>query len=75
MNKSEMFSKLKDNIYEVLDYMNVILYNTKELKKINCISIVEETKKRLLSNSNFDMTIDNLLIKIWEEVNEKYNRS
>lgn len=74
MNKSEILTKEKENIYEILEYINVILYNTKEIRKLNCIKIVEETKKRLLSNSNFDMTIDNLLIKMWEEVNEKYSR-
>lgn len=75
LNSTELFSKSKDNIYELLEYLNIILYNTKNINKINCIKIVEEAKKRLLANSNFDMTIDNLLIKMWEEINEKYNRS
>ena len=75
MNNTELFSKSKDNIYEILDYLNIILYNTRSINKINCIKLVEEAKKRLQANSNFDMTIDNLLIKMWEEVNEKYNRS
>lgn len=75
MNNSELFSKSKDNIQEILEYLNIILYNTKNINKINCIKLVEEAKKRLQANSNFDMTIDNLLIKMWEEVNEKYNRS
>ena len=75
MNNTELFSKSKDNIYELLDYLNIILYNTRSINKINCIKLVEEAKKRLLSNSNFDMTIDNLLVKMWEEVNEEYNRS
>ena len=35
---------------------------------------VEEAKKRLAANSNYDMTIDNLLMKMWEEINEKYSR-
>ena len=74
MNKSELFTKSKEDIFKILEYLNVILYNTKDIKKINCIEIVEETKRRLNSNSNFDMTIDNLLIKMWEEVNEKYSR-
>lgn len=75
MNNTELFSKSKDNIYEILDYLNIILYNTRSIKKINCIKLVEESKKRLQANSNFDMTIDNMLIKMWEEINEKYNRS
>ena len=75
LNQAEIYNKQKENIYKVLDFLNVILYNTKDIKKINCIEIVEDTKRRLNLNSNFDMTIDNLLIKIWEEVNEKYSRS
>ena len=35
----------------------------------NCIDIVENTKKRLKQNANYDMSIDNMLFKIWEEVN------
>ena len=35
---------------------------------INAIHIVEETKKRILSNSNYDMSIDYLLLKLWEEL-------
>ena len=35
----------------------------------NCIEIVESTKKRLEQNANYDMSIDNMLFNIWEEVN------
>ena len=55
--------------------MNVALYNTKEIKRLNCIKIVEETKQHLLANSNYDMSIDRLLFKIWEDINEKNNWS
>ena len=48
--------------------------NTNEEKYINSIGIVETTKKRLSSNANHDMCIDNLLLKIWEEFHESYNR-
>ena len=58
--------------------MNIVFMNnlleTNELKYINIIKYIEEAKKRLVSNANFDMTIDNLLLKIWEEFNEKYSR-
>ncbi len=74
---SEILYKSKDDIEQILEYLNVILLNlSKEnIKYIKCIDIVEETKKRLKSNSNYDMTIDNMLFNIWEEVNEKYCRS
>ena len=35
----------------------------------NCIKIVEDTKKRLKQNSNYDMCIDNMLFNMWEEIN------
>ena len=43
------------------------------MRYANCIQIIEQTKKRLTSNANFDMCIDNLLLKMWEEFHEKYS--
>ena len=40
-------------------------------KFMHCIKTVEETKQHLLANSNYDMSIDRMLLKIWEEINEK----
>ena len=77
-NNSEILYKSKDIIQNLLEYMNIVFMNnlleTYEVKYINIIKYIEETKKRLISNANFDMTIDNLLLKIWEEFNEKYSR-
>lgn len=77
-NNSEILYKSKDIIQNLLEYMNIVFMNnlleTNELKYINIIKYIEEAKKRLVSNANFDMTIDNLLLKIWEEFNEKYSR-
>lgn len=75
LNNSEVLYKCKDTIYELLDYINILLLKSNKIEKINCIKYIEESKRRLIANSNYDMTIDNLLIKMWEEVNEKYNRS
>ena len=72
INDGDVLYKQKEMIKEILEYMNIYLYNS---NKENCIKYVEDTKKRLLSNSNYDMTIDYLLIRMWEEVNEKYSRS
>ena len=71
LNKKDLVFKDKDYIYEILDYINIILFNKikENIKYINCIKIVEETKDRLKKNSNYDMTIDNLLLKVWEEIN------
>ncbi len=81
LNSAEILYKNKENINDYLDYINVILYKkSKEnlnnnFEYINSIKIVEETKQRLLSNSNYDMCIDYLLFNIWEEINEKNSRS
>ncbi len=77
-NKTDIINKNKENIMEILEYMNVIFFNLAKEKKyqyLNCIEIIEETKKRLLFNANFDMSIDNMLLKLWEEINEKHYRS
>jgi len=67
----EIIFKDKEEVKGILEYINTILYKQalKNSKYINCIKLVEETKDRLNKNSNYDMTIDNLLFKIWEEVN------
>ena len=71
INMSEIIYKSKEEIYEILDYINIILL---KLAKLNysytkCINIVENTKKRLQQNANYDMSIDNMLFNIWQEVN------
>lgn len=77
-NSADILYKSKENINNLLDYFNVIfldkLRSTKDKKYINTIKIVELTKKKLSSNANYDMCIDNLLLKLWEEINESYNR-
>lgn len=71
INKAEIIYKSKDDKFEILEYINVVLSNlmTKNIKYANCISIVEDTKKRLLTNTNYDMCIDNMLLNMWEKVN------
>ena len=63
--------KAKETINSILENINIIaLKKAKEnIKFARCIKIVEETKKRLKANSNFDMCIDNLLFGMWGEVN------
>lgn len=75
LNSSTNLYKQKENINEILEYINVYFlekakeeyYNAKSY--LNAIKIVEDTKKRLNFNSNYDMSIDNLLMNIWEEFN------
>lgn len=69
LNKAEILYSQKDKIQEILDYINIYLYNTKDIRKINCIEYVEDTKRRLISNGNYDMCIDYLLLRMWEQIN------
>ena len=71
INNAEFLYKCKEEINNVLDYINIILLNKSKQEYLytNCIEIVENTKKRLKQNANYDMSIDNMLFNIWEEVN------
>ncbi len=68
LNKLDVLYKDKDNIFENLEYINTVLIEKakKNAKYLNYIDYVEETKNKLKSNSNYDMSIDNLILKIWE---------
>ena len=71
LNMSDFIYKSKDAKLEILNYMNVLFINLAKInsKYADCIAIVEETKRRLQSNANYDMCIDNLLLSLWENVN------
>ena len=71
VNKAEFLYSSKDDKTEILDYMEVILMDIAKTsnKYAQTIEIVEQTKKRLAANANYDMSIDNMLFKIWEIVN------
>ena len=77
LKNSEDIYKLKEEIFEILEYINVLLIKKakENYKYANCIEIIEETKKRIKANSNYNMCIDYMLFGIWGEVNEKYSRS
>ncbi len=69
---SEGIYKSKEEINSILEYINVLLLKlSKQNKKyIKCIEIVEETKKRLKANSNYDMCIDYMIFSMWQEIAE-----
>lgn len=80
INNADVLYKNKEKVDDMLDYMTTIFYNsfindTRNERYINVIKIIEEAKKRLKANSNFDMTIDHLIFGIWREINEDSNRS
>lgn len=73
MNKSLTKIKdnktIKENIDDILDLliikMRADLSNNYE-KKIAQIDIIEECRNNLRKNSNFDITLDCMMIKLWE---------
>lgn len=70
INMSNIIYKSKENIFEILEYINVLLIKKAKnnFKYTNCIEIVENTKKRLNQNANYDMCIDNMLFNIYEQI-------
>lgn len=70
LKKADIVYKSQEEKNEILEGINVILFkkSKQDIRYLNCISIVEETKKRLRANSNYNMCIDNMLFKIWEEM-------
>ena len=68
---SEEIYQSKDEIMNILEYMNIILLKLakENIQYANCIDIVENTKKRLNQNANYDMSIDNMILNMWEEIN------
>ena len=81
MNCFNILYESKEIIQDLLDYMTVLIYlhisKEKDYRQkfLNTIKLIEETKQRLNSNTNYDMSIDNLLFKIWEEFNENNSRN
>lgn len=71
LNMAEIIYKAKEEKDDILDYMNIIFLDLarKFNKYADCIKIVEDTKRRLQSNANYDMSIDNMLFKLWEQIN------
>ena len=68
---AEQLYKSKEEIFEILDYINILLlkFSKQDQLYTKCVKIVENTKKRLNQNANYDMCIDNLLFNMWEELN------
>lgn len=71
INSKEEVFKEKEEINNTLDYIITIFFDKikSNNKYIGCINIAEKTKERLRKNSNYDMTIDNFMLNIWEEIN------
>lgn len=67
LNKFEVLYEDKENVFENLDFINIILFekSKSDSKYLNYIEYVENTKRKLKTNSNFNMCIDYLILNIW----------
>ena len=70
--KFDILYKSKEIIIDLLDYMIVIMYeyvlkNKEAGYLLLLISDIEKTKRKLISNTNYDMCIDELLLKMCEK--------
>jgi len=67
----EQIFKDKGNANDILSYINLVFSDKikENIKYIECMKKVENTKDRLNKNNNFDMTIDNFIMTVWEEIN------
>ena len=74
LDSKNIFSK--DTAVETLEYMLVSLYSNREKnnKYLKCIEYTNDAINRLKANNMYAITIDNLLLNIWEELNESSNR-
>ena len=69
--EAELLYSAKDDIMNLLDFLTIIFFEKSKtnIKCAKAISIIEETKKKIISNNNFDMSVDYMLMKIVEECN------
>ena len=51
-----------------LDYLEFILYKS---NRYNCIKIIENAKKRLKYNGNYDIIIDSMLLRLIDSIEEE----
>lgn len=80
INASSHFNENKEDINLILDYIYILIFNktkdfSNKIKYIFAMEKVQNAKEKLSKSNNFDMTIDNMLIEIWREINEKNYRS
>lgn len=70
LKNADIIYKSQEDKIDILEYINIILFrkSRQNAKYLNCINIIEDTKKRLNANSNYNMTVDNMIMTIWEEI-------
>lgn len=68
--QAEVLYKQKENIQDILSYINQVLMQQKQMEYINCIADVENAKRKILANNNYDMSIDNLIMQMWGKIHK-----
>ena len=70
ISKEQIFRD-KGQADDILSYINLIFYDKikENIKYVECMRKIEDTKDRLDKNNNFDMTIDDFIMTVWEEIN------
>lgn len=76
-NNAEILYSSKEDIMDLLDFLNIIFFEKclDGISSAKAVSIIEQTKKKILANNNFDMSIDYMLMHILEECYDKNSRS
>ena len=57
----------RENIFEILGYMEII-FKGGTIKDANIISYIEDCISSISKNINFEICIDSMVFKIWEEI-------
>jgi len=69
LNKIKESKTIKENIQDILELLIIKLnseLSENYQKKIAQIEIIEECRKNLKRNANFDITLDCMMVKLWE---------
>ena len=68
ISKLDILYKSKDDIQDILEYLNTIFIKKakEDIKYVEYIKFVEQTKVNINANCNYDMSIDNLIFKIFK---------
>lgn len=75
-NNADVLYSSKDEIIDLLDFLNIIFFekSMQNIRSAKAVSIIENTKKKIMANNNLDMSIDYMLMHILEECYGKSSR-
>ena len=67
LNNADILYNGKDNINDLLDYLNILLFKKQVYEPI---TIVEKTKKKIQNYNNYEMCIDYLLMNSYKVIHK-----